>query len=181
MARFGTIPPEPPTITSLGGCAPALQRAVPLVLAAMASRGLPSKIRETLRTNERQAWLQGFGRRYDDDRGIVTNVPTKDMELSAELAAVAAEHGWHFYGTAVDIVHATLEDGAPASYWDALAEEYERAGMTAGRRWTHMRGGEGDKPHGQCGPPMLANPSDHAPELFALGGREEVWRVVQAL
>lgn len=181
MARFGIIPVEPPGITSLDDCCPVLQRNVPIIIAAMVARGYPTIIRETTRTNERQVFLHGFGRQYDDGRGIVTNVPSQNIVLTASEIAYAAMHSWHYFGTAIDMVHASLEDSAPAEYWDALAEEYERVGMVAGRRWIHMRNGEGDPPHGQLGPPMAVNPTSVAINLYAAGGNPAVWRLVGGL
>ena len=39
----------------------------------MKLRGLDAIVAETLRTDERQEFLYGFGRDYDDGRGIVTH------------------------------------------------------------------------------------------------------------
>lgn len=168
MTAFGTIPAEPPRITSLGECCPRLQRDIPQVLAALAARGYRSIVRESLRTDERQQWLHGFGRLYDDDRGIVTNAST-------------ARDGWHFFGCAVDIVHALLEDQAPAAYWDALAEIAESFGLAAGRRWVDMQHGEGDRPHVQLGAPMRRSPSPAAIALYENGGNAAVWAEVGGL
>lgn len=176
MASFGIIPPEPPAISALDLCCPRLQRDIPDLLTWMMVRGSPSKVRESIRTNERQVWLHGFGRQYDDDRGIVTNVPTKLDVIPDELAAVAAEFGWHFFGCGVDIVHAELEDQAPESYWEALAEEAERLGLSSGKRWAMH-----DDPHVQLGKTMRVNPSDNARTLYARGGRQAVWAEVGGL
>ena len=168
MTTFGAIPVEPASIESLGLCCPRLQRDIPTLIARMAARGMPTKVRESLRTDERQVWLYGFGRDYDDDRGIVTNAKT-------------ARNGWHFFGCAVDLVHATLEDDAPAAYWDALAEEAESLGLASGRRWTDMANGEGDRPHVQLGTAMRRSPSMSANLLFAQGGNGAVWAALGAV
>ena len=83
------LPPrEVPMCRALDVLAPKFRAALEAVLAQ-----LPDAIvAETLRTPERQAYLYGFGRDYDDDRGIVTQAPT---HLTS----------WHGYGLAADIWH----------------------------------------------------------------------------
>ncbi len=162
-SAFGITPPEPPAIRTLEGVAPLFAEKVEQLLANMAARGLPTIVREALRTVERQAWLYGIGRDYDPDgRGIVTS-------------AKSAEYGWHVLGLAADLVHERLEDNAPSSYWDVLAQQAEALGLVSGRRWTHFRNGEGDKPHvhwGDC----PASPADSDRVLFHAQGRTGTWK-----
>src|ERR1035437_5224520 len=107
MSTFGSIPPEPQRIHSLDDCAPQFAAA----LAAAVAEVPNAVIFETLRTNERQAWLAGFGVLYDDGRGVVTHAQT-------------AEYGWHFFGLAADVIHARMEWNAPDSWWTALADAF---------------------------------------------------------
>jgi hypothetical protein len=162
MSHFGIIPPEPPRIVALPPLPDKFEVRVRAVLADMATHGQPSFVREAQRTAERQAWLYGFGRKYDDGRGVVTNAATPLKT-------------WHFYLLAVDIVHVTLEDKAPSSYWRLLQTIVEANGLTSGMSWTNFR----DGPHAQFGG-MRQSPSARALALYAAGGVEAVQRAVGA-
>lgn len=83
------IPREPPRQTSLDDVAPQLAKRADLILARMSEKGHPTIIAETLRTSERQEWLYGHGRSYDDGRGRVTN-------------AKSIFDSFHGFGLAVD-------------------------------------------------------------------------------
>lgn len=157
MSTFGTIPAEPPRIHSLDDCAPQFAAAVEQVLLAVPN----AVVFESLRTDERQAWLYGFGRDYDDGRGLVTHAET-------------AENGWHFFGLAVDIIHQRKEWDAGDAWFTSLGEAYEAHGLTWGGRWK-MR----DLPHGQHGK-CRTTPSDEARSLYRSGGNEAVWDAVGA-
>jgi hypothetical protein len=157
MSVFGIIPPEPPRIHSLDDCAPQFVAALTAAIADVPH----AMVFESLRTNERQAWLAGFGHDYDDGRGVVTHAQT-------------AEYGWHFFGLAADVIHDELEWNAPSLWWDQLANAYENHGLTAGARWKMA-----DKPHGQWGP-CRTTPSDEARSLYASGGNQAVWDAVGA-
>lgn len=119
------------------------------------------RIFETLRTAERQDWLFGMGRDYDDGRGVVTNA--------------RAASGWHPYGLAADIVE---DDATPwqatTPFWRALGASAERHGLTWGGRWKAL-----DLPHVQWGRCRPA-PSKRAAELVAAGGLPALWREVGA-
>jgi hypothetical protein len=151
MTPFGHIPPEPPVIRSLDGLCPKFRDALFSVFPGMDE----SYISESLRTDERQIWLFGFGRDYDDDRGIVTNAST-------------ADHGWHKFGLAVDF----RDSGLVRRYSDQL----QAAGLSLGLNWPKFV----DPPHVQMGPPMRQSPSSEAARLFAAGGYEAVWQAVGA-
>lgn len=160
----------------LARCAPLFVERVWTVLHEMARRGFPAIVREARRGDERQRFLFGFGRLYDDGRGRVTNAAT-------------ARKGWHFFGLAVDIVSATHGDDAPAAFWTALRECATAAGLTSGNDWDR----DGipveddpdehtvDKQHVQwhC-PGMRVTPSDRAWEIYEQGGVEAVWRELNA-
>ena len=157
MSTFGSIPPEPQRIHSLDDSARQFAAALEAAVAEVPN----AVIFETLRTNERQAWLAGFGVLYDDGRGVVTHAQT-------------AEYGWHFFGVGADVIHETKEWNAPDSWWTQLGEAYERHGLTWGGRWK-MR----DLPHGQFGK-CRTTPSDVARQLYAQGGNTAVWAAVGA-
>lgn len=160
------LPPPPREVSSdssLDDVAPKFRAAIERVLARMAALGKPAVVAESLRTNEREEYLYGFGRKYDDGRGIVTHC--RDCTQS-----------WHCFGLAVDIVHAKLAWDAPASFWQALRECAEAEGLVSGAQFTHP-----DLPHVQWGHPMRLTPSAHALELQREGGNEAVWREVEAL
>lgn len=165
MPRFGTVPPEVPVQRSLDICAPKFRAAVEAMMADLA-RDYPERkgfAFETLRTPERQAFLYGFGRDYDDGRGKVTNSAT-------------CFNSWHGFGLAVDVVEkdATPWD-APMSFWTAIGEAAERNGLTWGGRWRSP-----DLPHVQWGK-CRVSPSERSRALYDAGGLQAVWRAVGAL
>ena len=163
MDKFGTVPPEVPVERSLAVCAPRFREAVEAMLRELEAQDTYQFLRfETLRTPERQAYLFGFGREYDDGRGRVTNART-------------SLYSWHGFGLAIDVVEkdATPWD-APAGFWTTLGECAERHGLDWGGRWKRP-----DLPHiqfGKCRP----SPSARSRTLYAAGGLEAVWRAVQA-
>jgi peptidoglycan L-alanyl-D-glutamate endopeptidase CwlK len=157
-------PPEPPADTSLDHLAPGFRRRVAAMLADMETRGFDPVIAEAFRSDERQAWLWGFGRDYDDDRGIVTNAPN-------------GIHSWHRFGLAVDVISKRKGYNAAKSFWDALVGAALRQGLSSGALWPRFK----DEPHVQFGPPMRQSPSSRAADLLASGGVEAVWAEVGAL
>lgn len=162
-AKLPAPPREVPMDRSFATCAPKFRAAVEHVLAEMQAVGHPARVAETFRTPERQAYLFGFGREYDDGRGIVTNAPTSFTS-------------WHGFGLAADLVSASMGWEAPRSFWDALGACAESAGLVWGGRWKFA-----DLPHVQWGAPMRVSPSVHAAELYREGGLAAVWREVGAL
>lgn len=153
---------EPPRIATVAGLAPQFRRAVEQVMDDMRAQGWKPRIFETIRTNERQAYLYGFGRDYDDGRGPVTKAPT-------------ADRGWHFFGLAVDVVEDDATPWkAPQAFWQALGASAERHGCTWGGRWKTV-----DLPHIQWGK-CRVSPSYRARSLYAQGGMEAVWKAVGA-
>lgn len=153
--KFGIVPPEPSRIADLSGCAPAFASAVQALLERMTARGFAPMLYETLRTDDRQAWLYGFGRQYDDGRGVVTHAAT-------------ADNGWHKFGLAADII-STKSGWDSSAFFDALQEEARAGGLTSGSDW-QMR----DRPHVQWGTCRPTPPVGVA-QLAVSGGLPAVW------
>jgi peptidoglycan LD-endopeptidase CwlK len=151
------VPMEPPVDRSLEHLAPRFRAAVLAVL----DRVTDARVEEAFRTPERQSFLFGFGRDYDDGRGIVTQAPTN---LTS----------WHGYGLAVDIIHKTKGWDAGRFWFQLMGEVAEANGLTWGGRWTSP-----DRPHVQWGR-CRVSPSSEARRLFAEGGPEAVWKAVRA-
>lgn len=162
-ARLPAPPQEPPACTSNNGLAPKLRDALQRVEAKMMAKGWHICRRETWRSDERAAWLYGFGRDYDDGRGIVTNAPN-------------ALKTWHHYWLAADYGDSRYEPGnEPPQFWRDLEAIGTAEGLTCGADWKMK-----DRPHLQWGAPMRDSPSDRAAELLEQGGVEAVWREVGA-
>lgn len=151
---------------------PEFRAAVERVLAKMRSAGLAPLVYETTRTDARQLFLYGFGRDYDDGRGIVTRSRT-------------AEDTYHGYGLAVDIVCAKKMWDAPGYFWETLGKFAREEGLLWGDDWDndgipverdsneHLS----DKPHVQY--PHLRSPSETAKQLRAAGKLSEVWAMAR--
>ncbi len=133
MPRFGVVPREVPVQRSSAGCAPAFVEAVERTLRRLEG-GLLELPFEWLRTAERQGFLYGFGRSYDDGRGRVTKAATQF-------------NSWHGFGLAVDVVEKDATPwNAPMSFWENLGEAAEAEGLVWGGRWHSP-----DWPHLQWG------------------------------
>ena len=149
-------PAEVPVIRTLDVLAPKFRVALEAMLADLAG-GPEERLFETLRTEERQAFLYGFGRDYDDGRGIVTKAPT-------------ALNSWHGFAMAVDVVEkdATPWD-APPGFWEGIGAAAKRQGLVWGGSWEHP-----DRPHVQWGRcPVSPTRADIA--LMRTKGIEAVW------
>ena len=158
------IPPEPPVCRDVNGLAPKFRENLNRVLLLLGQEGWHPVLLETTRSDDRQAWLYGFGRDYDDGRGIVTH-------------AASALKSWHGFALAADVGCAGHEDGsAPAAFYTALGKHAADCGLTWGGSW-HMQ----DKPHVQwyCDG-MHVTPSDHAADLLQSEGVEAVWKELHA-
>jgi len=156
-------PAEPPINQSLDGLAPKFRMKLDAMFAHLIKLGFDPIVAESLRSEERQAWLYGFGRDYDDGRGIVTQAQT-------------GGHSWHRYGLAVDVVSKAHGWDAPSRFWRALGACAHIEGLVWGGEWEFK-----DWPHVQFGGPMRVSPSSHAAQLFATGGYEAVWKEVGAV
>ena len=152
------VPPEVPVQSSLDGLAPLFAQKVQILL----SRVPYAKVAETTRTNARQVYLYGFGRDYDDGRGIVTH-------------SHDALDTWHHYGLACDIIHSRYGWDARWSWWMELGHVARTLGLTWGGDWKMA-----DNPHVQWGPPMRRSPSPSAAKLWAMSP-DALWREVGAV
>jgi hypothetical protein len=142
---------------STANLAPKFRAAVEAVLADMGD----AKIAESNRTFARQSFLFGFGRDYDDGRGVVTN-------------AASNLTSWHGFSLAVDVVHRTKEWDAGDKWFRLLRDIAVGHGLSSGWDWHHQ-----DKPHLQWGK-CKDSPSDEARRLYADGGLQAVWLAVGA-
>ena len=177
MSRLPDPPPEVPADADTAKLAPRFAEKVLDLIAKMQRCGHDPVVLEAFRSDERQAWLYGFGREYDDGRGNVTGAPT-------------GAKSWHRYGLAVDVVSKSKGDSPPPAFWDALRTIAEELRLTSGDDWD--RDGirverdadehRADLPHVQWWTPgMHVTPSDHAWRLLQSQGVEAVWREVQAV
>ena len=69
-------PPEVPADDDIAKLAPRFAEKVLDLIAEMRRRGHDPVVVEAFRSDERQSWLYGFGREYDDGRGNVTGAST---------------------------------------------------------------------------------------------------------
>jgi peptidoglycan LD-endopeptidase CwlK len=164
MTALPPPPPEVPVDNSLEGLAPIFHARVNELLARMKARGHDPIVSESFRTNERQTYLWGFGREYDDGRGIVTH--SRD-----------ADETWHHFGLAVDIISQSHGWDAPPRFWHDLGALSVALGLSWGGNWKSIQ----DRPHVQFGSPMRQSPSPRAARLLAQGGLEAVWKEVGAI
>lgn len=156
MPVFGTVPIEVPAQRTSAGCAPKFVAAVNAMLADLAG-GLSETAFEWLRTAERQNFLYGFGRTYDDGRGKVT-------------AAQTHLTSWHGFGLACDIVEKDATPWtAPISFWNDIGDAAEAHGLAWGGRWHRP-----DLPHVQWGR-CPQSPTDGDRELYLSHGAPGVW------
>lgn len=155
----------------MSGLAPLFRVRVEAVLSDMVAWGFDPWVFETLRTDARQRFLFGFGRTWDDGRGVVTRSET-------------ALDTWHGYGLAVDIIDRKLLWKADRWFWETLGLSAQRHGLVWGADWNAngRSDDEGlvDRPHIQWGAPMRRSPSVRAAELLRSGGMPAVWREVRA-
>lgn len=167
-------PAEVPVRKDLELLAPKFKRKVLQLLIAMTERGFDPVVAETMRDEARQRFLYGFGREYDDGRGVVTKAATADTT-------------WHGFGLAVDIISRSKAWGAPEAFWSALMEECNRLGLCHGNDWDgdgvpvekDPDESFGDRPHVQW-KPMKRYPSPLAAKVRDEQGLEALWRLVGA-
>jgi len=159
MPKFGSLPVAVAVNRRLDVLAPAFRRKIEAVLEAVPY----AMVAETLRSDARQRFLFGFGRDYDDGRGIVTHSET-------------ALDTWHHYGLAADIIHRVKGWEAPMQWWQQLGAAAKAQGLVWGGDWTFR-----DYPHLQWGAPMRRSPSPSAATLLAGGGVQAVWKAVKAV
>jgi len=166
------VPVEVRAVRDLSVLAPKFRAALERGIARLMAMGFDPVVVETLRTHDRQEYLYGFGRDYDDGRGRVT--------FSRD-----ADETWHGYGLAADVI--PRKDGytAPRWVWDAYGRAWQAEGLRWGADWDHDGSTKDetflDFPHVQWGPPMRRSPSPRAARLLATGGPPAVWREVGAI
>ncbi len=160
--RFGVVPAEVRVQASLDGLAPQFRAALEATVRDVRAVGHAVRIFETLRTAERQKFLHGFGRLYDDGRGVVTH-------------AESHLRTWHGFGLAADLVEddKTPWNATPA-FWNAIGVAAERHGLVWGGRWKFI-----DLPHIQWGG-APRSPTDNHRFVLGKSGAEAVWRLVGA-
>ena len=159
MTSLPAPPPEVASDRDVMKLAPVFAAKVFDVLQQMERLGHDPMISEGFRSDERQRFLYGFGREYDDGRGVVTN-------------ASDGRSSWHRYGLAVDIISKSKEWDAPPTFWNDLRECAQAIGLTPGAVWKHP-----DRPHVQhhC-PGMPVSPTADDWALLESGGFDAVWR-----
>lgn len=171
MTRLPAPPAEVPVESSLHVLAPRFREAVQRVCADLVAWGYTPRVFETLRSDARQQFLHGFGRAYDDGRGVVTHSRT-------------ADDTWHGFGLAVDIICARQLWNAPRDFWEVLGTSARRHGLVWGADWNGNWSSADerfvDRPHIQWGAPMRRSPSARAVELRRQGGNPAVWAEVGA-
>jgi hypothetical protein len=155
-------PAEVPVCRDVTRLAPRFRLALARALAELHRVGFDPVVCETLRTPERQRFLYGFGRDYDDGRGIVTQAATADQS-------------WHGYGLAADVISRAHGWDAPPAFWRALQAAVEQEGLVSGAAWPMA-----DKPHVQWGAPMRRSPSPRAAVLRDTQGLDALWVEVGA-
>ncbi len=164
MTNLPAPPPEVPSDADMTKLAPLFGEKVWRVLADMKALGHDPMVSEGFRSDARAAFLYGFGRDYDDGRGIVTHAPN-------------ASKTWHRYGLAADIISSSKQWDAPAAFWSALRSCATQIGLVSGADWH-----DADLPHVQWNTPgMHVVPSDHAWSLLQSSGLEAVWAEVNAV
>lgn len=160
-ARLPKPPVEVPSVNSPSVLAPRFRDAVQRMFAELRRAGFDPVIAESMRSAARQRFLYGFGRTYDDGRGIVTH-------------AADCDTSWHCFGLAIDVI-SQKHGWESAEFFRALRAAAEHEGLIAGASFS-----DPDLPHVQWGRPMRRRPSPAAAALRASGGNEAVWRVVGA-
>lgn len=172
---YGRVPKEVPVCREISGLAPKFRDKIERVLERMVNAGHEPFIFETHRTSERQQFLYGFGRAYDDGRGLVTY-------------SHDARDTWHGYWLAVDIICRRKYWNAPDRFWADLGAACAAEGLCWGDDWDGdgIRTGPdndedfSDRPHVQW-KPMRRKPSLDAQRLFKEGGYRRVWQEVGAV
>ena len=158
---FGVVPPEVPAVRTSLGSAPKFIAAIDQMLKALEG-GLPEHPFEWLRTAARQSFLYGFGRDYDDGRGIVTS-------------AKSSLYSHHGVGGGLDVVEKDKTPwNAPPSFWNDIGDAAEGTGLLKwGGRWRSP-----DLPHvyyHTLPASMYGTVGDAIRALHAAKGIEAVW------
>jgi hypothetical protein len=168
--------PKPPSEvkrqSTLDGLAPKFRASlVQMCDDVFRETGARPLIFETLRTTARQRHIYGFGRTWDDGRGIVTH--SRD-----------ADESWHWerFGLAADVIHPTLKWDAPSAWWKAVERAAEANALTSGADWDGndaTRETFVDRPHVQWGR-LRRSPSPRARRIVDSKGTAALWVEVGA-
>lgn len=164
MTRLGLAPAHvrAARVSTLDGLPSGFRRKLDALVAGMREDGHPPIVFETWRTDARQAYLFGYGREWDDGRGVVTNSRTGATT-------------WHGYGLAADLVCADRQHDATPGFWRSMGEHARRVGLEWGGDWA----GFPDRPHVQWSP-MRRSPSTIAQAAHREGRIADIWRLVGA-
>jgi hypothetical protein len=164
-------PRDVPVIDDVALLAPKFRSAVARVIDDMRSWGYTPRVFETMRTPERQSYIYGFGRVYDDGRGIVTQAPT-------------SIDTWHGFGLAADIICERALWNASPDFWHVLGCSARRHNLVWGGDWNSDWSSADERftdfPHIQWGGGMRRAPSSQAPVIVSQKGIAELWRIVGA-
>lgn len=176
MAKLPKPTRDVPVDRDLTKLAPQFKIKIELLICRLEDMGHDPIVFEGWRSDERVTFLHGFGRLYDDGRGVVTNART-------------GAKTWHRYGLAVDIISKSLGWDAYDKFWEDLRREATKLGLVSGNDWDRDGIPVGpdpdesvvDRPHVQWWiPGMFKTPSDHAWELLQTKGVEAVWKELRA-
>lgn len=160
---------EVPRQSSMLLLAPKFALAIGLIVTDLKAQGFDPLVFETLRNDDRQRYIYGFGRMYDDGRGVVT--------YSQE-----ADDTWHGFGLAADLISAKDGWSNPA-FFKALRDSANAHGCTSGADWNKNGSSADEKfqdwPHIQFGT-LRRSPSPRAARLVNEVGLTGLWAEVGA-
>lgn len=153
----------------LNACAPKFKDKVISALAECQSKGLDAIVYEALRTDELQQLYWSKGRELQggvwvivDADSVVTRIPH-------------ADHGWHFFGMAIDVISKSKEWSVTPEWRKEVSDIFKAHGLHWAGDWPHFK----DLPHYQF--TNQFNPSDNDRAAYARGGLTAVWRLNNAL
>ena len=165
---------EIPANRDLAALAPKVRLATEKVLAGMAAEGFKAKQYDTLRTQDRQAFLFGKGRTPEQlvDAGCTSVCFAWPTCADGKVTNCSqADQSWHGYGLAVDIVE---DDATPwtaaQAFWHAVSTHGVAAGFVWGGSWKRFP----DLPHLQWAKCPIS-PTEDDKLLLKTKGKEAVW------
>ena len=161
-----------PANTNLADLAPVVRVRVELVFAGMAAAGLAAIQFDTLRSDDRQAFLFGKGRTEAEVTAVGLD-PSWAWPDSPDGRVTKAAHGntsWHRYGVACDIVENDKSPWSAAqTFWNTLGTLARANYLTWGGDWRML-----DLPHTQARE-LPTSPRLADRELLASAGVAAVW------
>lgn len=153
----------------LNACAPKFKDRAISALAQCSKDGLDAMVYEAIRSEELQQLYWAKGRELD---GIVWNV----VDPSAVVTKIPhADHGWHFFGMAIDVISKSKEWSVTDEWRKEVSDRFKKAGLHWAGDWPHFK----DLPHYQF--TNQFNPSDNDRATYKKGGLEAVWKLNNAL